>query len=134
MAIEDDWRKVADDVDALPGQVAKAAGVRLRRELIAAARRDTGGDARLSGDRRGVRLGAAARVTERGDLTELIVRATPSSGPWLWVNSGTDPRRQGDGRHPGTPAKHTFDEVVEQILPQIEADLAQRFAAAILRG
>lgn len=85
---------------------------------------DTGGDNRLSG----LRDGDDLRVNTRVDgytIVEGLVSAGPRGmrGPWRWLDDGTRPRDQGAGRHPGTPARNTFSDPVEQTMPVVITDM-----------
>jgi len=126
----------AGDLDAVAGNVerfcddaVKRAVVDLKKAILIQARRDTGGDLRMSGIGT-ARLGIQTKVT--GNVVG-TVSAGPRRmrGPWRWLNDGTRPRPQGRGRHPGTPAKGTWDRPALKAIPQVERDIAARFNALV---
>lgn len=94
----------------------------LRRELLASLRRDAG-DNVLSGQ--GIPMGVKTSV-KGGVLAEAIVSAR-APGPWMILEEGTRNRPQGGS----SPARRTWSRAVNATLPVIEADLADRFAAAV---
>lgn len=129
MSAASDLEAVAAQLDQFPEQAARHAVTELRRAILPRLRRDTGGDQRLSGMRSGARLNVTAETTGSGGQ----VAAGPRRmlGPWRWINDGTRPRAQGRGRHPGTPAKGTWDRAAATAIPDIERDVADIFDRAV---
>lgn len=107
----DELRKAAKKVRSLPNQMVRAGADHLKKPIGVSYKAALGGDSRMSGIGN-ARIGVA--TSARGvEQAKGFVRMRPA-GPADWVNSGTRPRRQGRGMHPGTPAKHAFDQPVDR--------------------
>lgn len=128
-----DLAQIAAELEQLPGRAVRYAVAELRRPLAAQLRRDSGGDSRLSGLHGAGRMTVQTDVTGKGPAVIGTVSAGPprQRGPWSWLNDGTRPRQQGaTGRHPGTPAKHTWSAVVDRTIPTVEQGMASLFDRA----
>lgn len=123
-----DLEVVAGNVERFPVQAVRHVTTGLRTAIVARARRDTGGDMRLSHDRRRERLDVTTIVAGEGVVTgEVIPGPRRAASRWRWLNDGTRPRTQGRGRHPGTRGKRTIDLAVDRALPELERDVANQF-------
>lgn len=123
-------RKAAKKVRSLPNQMVRAGADHLKKPVAARLKSDTGGDSRLSGiGNARLRVATSARGNERA---KGFVRIIPP-GPGSWLNDGTRPRPQGRGRHPGTPAKRTFDDPVDRNKHEALRVMERLFSQA-LRG
>ena len=124
-------RTAARKVRSLPNQMVKAGGDHLKAPIRASFKRDTGGDMRLSGigNRGRFTISSSARGTS--SAKGFVQVAKSMRGPASWLNSGTKPRRQGSGFHPGTPAKRTFDEPVEREIREALAEMQRLFDRAL---
>jgi hypothetical protein len=125
VAAASDLEAVADQLDQFPEQAVRHAVTELRSAILPRLRRDTGGDQRLSGMRSGARLDVTVETTGTGG--QVAAGPRRMRGPWRWLNDGTRPRAQGRGRHPGTPAKGTWDRPVAKALPDVEREVATLF-------
>lgn len=124
-----DLEVVAGNVERLPTESVRHVVTGLRQAIVARARRDTGGDMRLSHDRRNERLDITTAVGggDRVAHGQVIPGPTRAVSRWRWLNDGTRPRVQGSGRHPGTRGKRTIDAAVDRALPDLERDVAHQF-------
>jgi hypothetical protein len=122
-----DLHQVAGNVERFLDDAVKRAVADLKRPILAQARRDTGGDLRLSRLGR-ARLGVQTKVTGTVNVIGTVTAGPRKMrGPWRWLNDGTRRRPQGRGQHPGTPAKGTWDRPAIKAIPQVERDIAARF-------
>lgn len=123
-----DLEVVAGNVERFPVQAVRHVTTGLRQAILTRARRDTGGDMRLSHDRRNERLAVDTSIDgDRITVGEVIPGPKRAVSRWRWINDGTRPRVQGSGRHPGTKGKHTIDLAVDRALPDLERDVATQF-------
>ena len=124
-----DLEVVAGNVERFPAQAVRHVVTGLRTAIVARARRDTGGDMRLSHDRRQVRLDVTTSVDGGPRLVagEVIPGPRDAVSRWRWLNDGTRPRVQGAGRHPGTRGKRTIAAAVDRAAPDLERDVAHQF-------
>jgi hypothetical protein len=126
--------RVARDLANVPADVVRAAAQDLRRSITGRLQSDAGGDARLSGVRGGRTLSVSAKVTDGIASTSAIVEPTKSSrGQVAWLDRGTQSRRQGAGRHPGTPAKSSWSDPVDDLLPDVRRRIADRVSQIVRR-
>ena len=126
-------RKRETRIAALPEQVVREALKTIQEPARNRLRIDTGGDFRLSGLKgAGPRMSVTVKV-RGGSLVEGVVQAGPKRllGPMSWLESGTKARRQGRGRHPGTPAKRTWSSPTGAAQSKAIADVRRRFSAVI---
>lgn len=130
MTAATELQDVADKVARFPSDAVRHVVTELRRVIDAELRRDTGGDARMSGVGQ-TRL--AVQTDIKGAVGSVTAGPKRMRGPWRWLEDGTRPRQQGNGRHPGTTAKRTWSEPSELRIPQIERELGTRFESAISR-
>lgn len=123
--------KAAKRVRTLPQEMVKAGVKAANKPLLESYKRDTGGDLLLSGLRRSGRRGRLRVTTSvRGSGTGGIVRGRAMvrpAGPASWLNSGTAPRPQGSGWHPGTRGKRTFDRAVPAALEAARREVKRIF-------
>lgn len=126
----DELRTAAKRVRTLPNQMVRAGADVLKKPIRDSFKRDLGGDSRMSGiGNARISVATSARGKERATG---FVRMKPA-GPASWLNDGTRPRRQGRGFHPGTKAKHTFDEPVDRNIVEALREMERLFARS-LRG
>lgn len=132
MTAATDLEAVAGNVERFPAQAVRGVVTGLRAAIITQARRDTGGDLKLSGAHQRDRLDVTTEVNGGTVVVgEVIPGPRRQLGPWRWLNDGTRPRIQGSGRHPGTRPKHTIDLAVDRALPGLEREVADRFDEVI---
>lgn len=100
-------------------------------------RKDTGGDRKLSGLKNAKPLTIKTKVVGT-TIAEGVVLAGPKRllGPWSWLEDGTKAgnRRGRYGsvyRHPGTRAKRTWSDPVDDAARQVMADIQNQFRATI---
>lgn len=123
-----DLDQVAGNVERFPDQAVRHVVTGLRAAIVARARRDTGGDMRLSHDRRRIQLDVTTNIAGQGHVQgEVIPGPRRAVSRWRWLNDGTRPRAQGSGRHPGTRGLRTIDAAVDRALPDLERDVATQF-------
>lgn len=130
MTTAGELHEVARRIIDLPGELGENAAAVYAAELGGNLDVDTGGDRILSGMR-----GAAERltidVTTNDETGDVDVAAGPADmrRAWRWLNDGTRPRQQGGGRHPGTPARYTFDAAIAaatgRVLDGIDRDFTE---------
>lgn len=134
MTAAGDLTQIAGSVERFPAAAVQHVLDSLSRSILPELRGDTGGDFRLSG------LGTARLRLDTqviGGLAGGPAIGTLSAGPrkmmgpWRWIDAGTQPRPQGDGRHPGTPGKGTFSDTVDRRLPYLDGQLADLFDRTI---
>lgn len=123
-----DLTQIAGELEQYPERAVRYAVEALRRPLATEQRRDTGGDNRLSGVG-STRMSIKTDVIGRGASVFGTVQWWPRRmrGPGRWLDDGTRPRIQGNGRHPGTPAKRTWSGPLERTLPVVETTLGAMF-------
>lgn len=124
----DELRTAAKKVRSLPNQMVRAGAKSVADPLNAAYTRAAGGDGRLSG----VPGMAAfkANTSVRGNAVAKGRVGMLPAGPAKWINSGTKPRRQGRGTHPGTRGKGTFDRTTDAALPEAMREMERLFGKA----
>jgi hypothetical protein len=121
-----DLRAVKQAIAAMPKEMVRAGAKQLRKPLLDAFTRDTGGDRRLSGLRNSGRITVSTSVRGTDTVKGRVYAGPPTMrGPAGWLDRGTKRRRQGKGWHPGTPAKGTWTNTADK-----EADAAMRAMVA----
>lgn len=126
--MSNELRIAARKVKSLPNQMVRAGADHLKKPIHDSYERHTGGDSRLSGignARISVATSARGTTNARGS-----VKMRPA-GPASWLNDGTRPRRQGSGWHPGTGAKHAFDDPVDRELAAALREMERLFERAV---
>lgn len=119
----------AKKVRTLPNQMARAGTKAISGPVRDAYKRDTGGDGKLSGLRGMPAFKAPTSV--RGTFAVRGTVKVKPAGPGVWLNTGTKPRPQGRGMHPGTSGKRTFDRAVDQSLPEAQRVMERLFDDAV---
>jgi hypothetical protein len=127
-------KKKSARLRALPGEgVTEAVGT-VRKAVMPRAKKDTGGNLLLSG----LKNGRAFTIDVKrsgGTVVTAEIKAGPRGqrAPWFWLNEGTNPHTTHGGTrpHPGTPAKRTWDDPIEQARAKIKTDFENRFRSAI---
>ncbi len=122
----------AKKVKSLPNQMVRAGTRALRKPILDAYRRDSGGDLQLSGLRNSGRF--SVNTSTRGNQLAKgrVFMGGKMAGPAKWLNDGTKPRRQGRGRHPGTRGKGTFDDAASANLEAAQREMTKVFERARL--
>lgn len=102
--------KKAKRVRTLPQEIVRAGVKAAQPPILNSYKVDAGSDLKLSGvpGQWRFKVPTSVRGTGASGIVRGRVRVRPA-GPARWLNDGTQPRPQGSGRHPGTPAKRTFD-------------------------
>lgn len=125
----DDLDQLARDVTAYTKQSVKDVGKVFADAIKTRAKRDTGGDMRLSGVPGMARMtvSTTARVSKSTGSVKGAVKAGPRKnlGPWRWLNDGTRPHVVNGRSHPGTAAKNTWDEPRDRVRPNAELKAVQ---------
>ncbi len=121
----------AKKVRSLPNQMVRAGNAALKKPLLDAYRRDSGGDLRLSGLRNSGRF--TVNTSARGDAFAKgrVFMGGKMAGPAKWLNDGTKPRKQGAGFHPGASGKGTFDKTASAHLRDAEREMVRLFDQAL---
>ncbi len=121
----------ARKIRSLPNQMVKAGTTTLRKPLLDAYRRDSGGDLKLSGLRNSGKF--TVNTSVRGDALAKgrVFMGGKMAGPAKWLNDGTKPRRQGSGMHPGTSGMGTFDKTASAHLKDAEREMIRLFDQAL---
>lgn len=126
MTATDDLRALKLTISKLPKEMVRAGAKQLRKPLLDAAARDSGGDRRLSGVRNSGRLNVSTSVRGKDTVKGRVYAGPPAMrGPWSWLDQGTKRRRQGSGWHPGTKGKGTWSDTADK-----EAEAAMRAMVA----
>lgn len=137
--------RVGNKLRTLPDEGVQSGNRRIRASVLASLREDAGQDRRLSGIRNGRPQTVTTTKRRNGNLVEGRVMAGPRSqrAPWFWMEEGTrsgrrgapvgryNSRRSARGWHPGTPAKRTWSRGVRTVMPEVRADMEQRFRKAL---
>ena len=121
-------RDLARTVRSLPNEMVRA-GTKAMQPPLDAAYRRASGDGRLSGVPGMRPFRATSRV--RGTSTAKGRVGMIPAGPAEWLNSGTRPRPQGAGFHPGSPAKFTFDRTVDREIGDVLREMERVFERAV---
>lgn len=121
----------ARQVRSLPNRMVRVGTQTMKRPLLDAYQRDSGGDLKLSGLRNSGRF--TVNTSVRGDLAAKgrVYMGGKMAGPAKWLNDGTKPRRQGSGFHPGTKGKGTFDDAASRHLADAEREMIRLFDQAL---
>ena len=134
--------RVGDRLRALPDEVVDDATRRVQASVQQSARADFGPDLRLSGLGRNAtrqRVTVTKRSIGQSAIGHVMAGPPRQRAAWFWMDEGTKAgprRRRRSGtiyQHPGTPAKRTWSDPVEEVLPRVQADIETRFRA-IIRG
>lgn len=132
MAAARDLERAADQLERYPEQAVRRGVTLLRGAASARLKVDTGGDYRLSGVGN-AKLGI--RTSVKGtQFVEGVVAAGSRRTETIerWLNNGTRPRVTSAGNtHPGTPAKRTWDDPIDNTLPIVERELVAMFDRTI---
>lgn len=123
--------QAAKKVRSLPNQMVRAGTKVMKKPLLDAYRRDSGGDLRLSGLRNSGRFTVNTSVRGNLDAKGRVYMGGKMAGPAKWLNDGTKPRRQGSGFHPGTKGKGTFDVAASRHLRDAEREMIRLFDQAL---
>jgi hypothetical protein len=125
-------RRASKALQTLPQRVVTDATRRVAKATTGSVTADSGGDRRLSGA--GGR-GQLRPTTPISGTNVVIGEVTAGPGraraQWFWLNEGTKARRQGRGRHPGTPAKRTWTRAIDQVMPTIRDEIPRTFHRAV---
>jgi hypothetical protein len=131
MAAGQTYRRISRELRSLPREWVDDAARQLKQAVNPTLSSDTGGDFGLSGIGN-PRMTVQTKVV--GDaFVEGVVQAGPGRlrGPWRWIESGTNPRPQGRGWHPGTQGKRTWSRAITPQLPRLMDDAERRFRRAV---
>lgn len=137
MAASAGLKQVEQRLAGFPADAVKQAVKTISTPALARLRKDTGGDRRLSGLKNGKQLTIKTKVVGT-TIAEGVVLAGPKRllGPWSWLEDGTKAgsRRGRYGspyRHPGTRAKRTWSDPVDDAQRQVLADIQNQFRTVI---
>lgn len=125
--------QAAKKVRSLPNQMVRAGATVLKKPIVDAYRRDSGGDLKLSGLRNSGKFTVNTSVRGAAAAKGRVFMGGKMAGPAKWLNEGTRRRRQGSGTHPGTRGKGTFDTAASAHLRDAEREMSRLFDRTLRR-